>query len=101
MEITMASSESKNEMLVMVLTDLAEIYQKLVESPAVPEELRVKARQFREEFDSLLPYPGKGNAAQHSQGEQLLVKIARFLPRLLEVQAEPASVWNRDFSTAA
>ncbi len=86
----MASSESKNEMLVMVLTDLAAICKKLTENAAVPDELRVKARQFAEEFNSLLPVRGKGTAAEHAQGEQLLIKIARFLPRVLEVQAEPA-----------
>jgi len=90
----MTSSQSKNEMLVMVLIDLAAICKKLNENAAVPEELRVKARQFGEEFDSLLPVRGQGTPTQHAQGEQLLIKIARFLPRLLEVQAEPA-VSNR------
>ena len=88
----MASSESKNEMLVMVLTDLAGICKKLTGNAAVPEELRAKARQFGEEFNSLLPVRGEGTAAQHAHGEQLLIKIARFLPRVLEVQAEPATV---------
>jgi hypothetical protein len=86
----MTSNESKNEMLVMVVTDLAAICQKLAENSAVPEDLRVQARRFGEEFNSLLPYRGKGDAAQHVQGEQLLVKIARFLPRVLEINAEPA-----------
>ena len=86
----MNSMEAKNEMLVMVLTDLAGICKKLAENSAVPEALRVQARKFVEEFDSLSPYRGKGTAAQHVQGEQLLVKIARFLPRVLEVQAKPA-----------
>ncbi len=83
--------ESKNEMLVMVLTDLAGISKKLAEDSAVPETLRVQFREFGEEFDSLSPYRGKGTAAQHAQGEALLVKIARFLPRVLEVQAQPRS----------
>jgi hypothetical protein len=94
METTMSSSQSKNEMLVMVLIDLAAICRKLTENAAVPEELRVKAHEFEEEFNSLLPVRGKGTAAEHVQGEQLLIKIARFLPRLLEVRAEPA-VSNR------
>ena len=88
----MTSMESKNEMLVMVLNDLAGICKKLAENPAVPERLRAEARKFGEEFDSLLPYRGKGTAPQHAQGEQLLTKIARFLPRVLEVRAEPRSV---------
>lgn len=87
----MVSAESKNEMLVMVLTDLAGICKKLAENSAVPEKLRVEARKFGEEFDSLAPYRGEGTAAQHAQGEQLLAKIARFLPRVLEVGAQPRS----------
>ena len=88
----MTSNEAKNEMLVMVLRDLAGICKKLAENSAVPERLRVEARTFGEEFDSLSPHRGQGTAAQHVQGEQLLAKIARFLPRVLEVQAVPASV---------
>jgi hypothetical protein len=90
MEVTMTSNESKNEMLVMVLTDLAGICKKLAENSEVPEKLRVEARKFGEEFDSLSPYRGKGTAAQHFEGERLIVAIARFLPDVLEVQARPA-----------
>lgn len=86
----MTSNESKNEMLVMVLTDLAAICMKLAGSSAVPEELRVRARAFVDEFDALAPYRGKGTPGQHAQGEQLLMKIARFLPGIVEaVQARP------------
>ena len=46
MEITKASNKWKNEMLVMVLTHLAAICQKLAENSAVPEELRVHGRRF-------------------------------------------------------
>ena len=81
----MTSNESKNEMLVMVLTDLAGICKKLAENSDVPEPLRVQARDFGEEFDSLSPYRGKGTADQHAQGELLLVRIARFLPRIVEM----------------
>ena len=84
----MTSMESKNKMLVMVLTDLAGICKKLAENSAVSETLREQARNFGEEFDSLLPYSGKGTPAQHAQGETLLLRIARFLPRVVEaVQA--------------
>ena len=88
----MTSNEAKNEMLVMVLTDLAGICRKLAENSAVPEALRVEARKLGEEFDLLSPYRGKGTTFQHLQGEQLLEKIARFLPRVLEVRAEPSIV---------
>jgi hypothetical protein len=86
----MVTNEPKNETLVMVLTDLAAICQKLTENSAVPEELRVQARQFVEQFNSLLPVRGKATAAQHYGGEQLIIRIKRFLPRVLEVRAEAA-----------
>ena len=85
----MTSNESKNEMLVMVLIDLAAICKKLAENSGVPEELQVQARQFVEEFDSLAPYRGKGTAGQHFEGEELIAKIARFLPRVLEFGGRP------------
>ena len=86
----MASSESKNEMLVMLLTDLSAICQKLGENSAVPEGLRARAREFLAEFNLLLPARGEGTAYDHFEGEALLIKIARFLPRVVEVQASPA-----------
>jgi len=85
----MASNEAKDEMLVMVVSDLAAICKKLAEDSVVPDELRVKARQFVEEFNSLLPARGEGSRAEHAAGEHLLVSMARFLPRLLEVHAQP------------
>jgi len=90
----MATNEAKNEMLVMVLSDLAAICKKLSENPAVPGHLRLQASQFVEEFNSLAPYSGSGTPAQHFRGEQLLVRIARFLPTLLEVQAVSARSGN-------
>jgi hypothetical protein len=87
----MTSNAAKNEMLVMVLTDLAAICKKLAEDSAVPEKLRAQAREFGEEFDLLSPHRGEGTPAQHAEGELLLAKIARFLPRLLEVHAAPHS----------
>ena len=85
----MISNEAKNEMLVTVLTDLAAICRKLAENSAVPAELRTHARQLVEEFDSLSPHRGKGGPAQYMQGEKLLIKISRFLPRVLVVEAVP------------
>lgn len=86
----MATNEEKNEMLVMVLSDLAGICKKLSENSAVTEHLRTQASQFLQEFNSLEPYRGQGDPAQHFRGENLMVRIARFLPTLLEVQAVPA-----------
>ena len=70
----MISNDEKNEMLVTVLTDLAEICTKLANNPVLSNELRIQARQFREAYDCLVP---KGNFAQHLMGEELIVKIAR------------------------
>jgi len=79
----MTSMESKDEVFVMVLVDLAGICKKLADNSAVPDALRARARQFAQEFDTLLPDPGKGTPAQHAQGEELLCKITRFLPNVL------------------
>jgi hypothetical protein len=92
MEITMASNEEKNEVLVMVLSDLAAICQKLADNSALPDALREQARQFVTGFNVLLPYRGKGSPMQHAHGEELLIKIARFLPSVLDVKAEPATL---------
>jgi hypothetical protein len=88
----MAASKSKNEMLVMVLIDLGELCKKLAKNSAVPPDVREQARQFGEEYDSLLPYRGKGSGLQHYQGEVLIQRIARFLPRVLDVDAHPRAV---------
>ena len=86
----MTSNESKNEMLVMVLTDLSGICKKLTENSAVPEHVRARAAEYVMQFNALLPARGKGTADQHFQGEDLILKIARFIPSVLEVQAQPA-----------
>jgi len=78
------------EMLVIVLTDLAAICEKLTKHPAVLGDLRLKAGKFVAEFNSLLPVRSKGKADEHAQGEHLLIAMARFLTRVVDVQAEPA-----------
>jgi len=86
----MTPNESKNELKVMVLSDLAEICKKLAEHSDVPKALRAQAAEFVTKFNSLVPYRGKGNASQHFQGEQLIVQIALFLPKILEIHSWPA-----------
>ena len=88
----MTAADSTNEMLVMVLTDLAAICQKLADNSVLPDELRVQARQYVAEFNFLAPFRGKGTASQLCAGEALLVRMARFLPRVIEVQVEPRSI---------
>jgi len=92
----MGSNQEKNEVEVMVLSDLAAICQKLVENSVVPKTLRDRASEFVEEFNSLVPYRGKGDARVHLQAENLLIKIARFLARIVELQTWPADSSHLD-----
>ena len=89
----MVSNDEKTEVEVMVLADLAAICKKLALSPALTDDgLRQEAARLAKEFDSLSPSRGKGTAAEHNQGEVLLIRIARFLPRVLEIHAEPRTM---------
>ena len=81
---------ARNEIKVMVVMDLAAICKKLARNSIVPDNFRVEARELVEEFDALLPAHGKGTPAEHAQGEHLLVKMARFLARIIEIQSWPA-----------
>ena len=65
-------SESKNEVLGMVLTDRATICQKVSENDAVPERTRARAAGFVTEFNRLVPARGKGTAGQHFHGQDLI-----------------------------
>lgn len=83
----MTSMELANEdkMEVIVLTGLVAICKRLSENSTVPNELQAKARQYVEQYNLLAPYRDRSTTAEHAQGEELLVRIARFLPRVLEV----------------
>jgi hypothetical protein len=43
-----------------------------------------------EEFNAVSVGLVKGDAAEHFEGAELLVRMARFLPRVLEVYSTPA-----------
>ena len=86
----MDTNAARNEVKVMVVMDLAAICKKLAENSIVPDDLRAEAREFVEEFDSLLPVRGKANPSEKAQAEMLLVKMARFLTRVVEIQSWPA-----------
>lgn len=83
------SNEARNEMKVMVLTDLAALCKKLSDNPAITNEMRAEARQFLADYNLIAPFRGKGNAAQHIEGELLIDQIARFIPRVLEIESHP------------
>lgn len=80
----MSSLGLKDDVEVTVLTDLVVVCKKLAENPVVKEDLRVQAHEFVAEYNSLLPFRGKSTNLQHFQGERLLTRIARFLPRVVE-----------------
>jgi len=75
---------SKSEVEVLIVSDLAALCEKLAKQPTVPDKLRRKALGFVEEYNSLLPYGGEGTRPQHFEGEELLIRIARFLPAVPE-----------------
>ena len=79
----MTPTKPKDEILGMLLVDLGGICKKLAGKPGVPQEVRMRARQLAQEFDTLVPYSGIAAPAQHAQGEELLFKITRFLPSAL------------------
>jgi len=90
------TNAAKNEMKVMVLTDLAALCKKLADNPAITKEMRAKARQFVDEYNVLAPYRGKGEHHQHFEGEKLIVLIARFLPSVLEIKSYPQGEPNEE-----
>lgn len=56
-------------MKVMVLSDLSAICKKLADDPAVPDDLRARARELVEEFNDLAEVRGRGNSTEHSMGD--------------------------------
>jgi len=86
----MSENESKNDLKVMILVDLAEICRKVAGHPAAPEAMREQARSFVKQYEFLLPVRGKGNPDEHLWGETLFIQIARFLPQIIELYTYPA-----------
>ncbi len=72
----------KHEMERMVLTDLVSICKKLADNSVIRGELREEARQLVAEFNSLGVF--RGTAHELFEGEKLLIRIAHFLPKVLE-----------------
>jgi len=90
----MTPNEARYDLKVMVLTDLSEICKKVAENSAATEILRQRAGQFVAEFNSLVPYRGKGDVDQHFQAGKLLIQIALFLPEIAALQSWPADSSN-------
>jgi hypothetical protein len=85
----MGVNESRNAMKTMVLEDLSAICKKLKDHPAAPDDLRARASEMVEEFNVLVGDRDRGNAFEHFEGESLLITMARFLPRVVEVHSTP------------
>ena len=85
----MGTDELKNEMEGMVLSDLADLYRKLSSLSTLNEPIRMQAAEFVVEFESMVEFLGGRNTFQHFQREQLLLRMALFLPEILEVQVRP------------
>jgi hypothetical protein len=81
----MGGNETTNAMKAMVLGDLSTICKKLADDPAVPGDLRAEFREMVEEFNELMGDRGRDTATKLYEGEILLLKMARFLPRVVEV----------------
>jgi hypothetical protein len=86
----MGANEARNAMKEMVLRDLNAICKKLADDPVVPDGLRAEAREMVAEFNADAQGLVRGNAAEHYWGAELMVRMARFLPRVLEVHSTPA-----------
>jgi hypothetical protein len=89
-ESEMDENEARNAIKVTVLSDLSAICKKVADDPVVPDDLRARAGALVDEFNELAKVRGRGNAAEHAEGEALLTRMARFLPRINELQSTPA-----------
>jgi len=87
-------TQNRNELKVLVLTDLVEICKKVAENSRATKDVREKAGQLVAKFNSLVPYRGKGDVDQHFQAEKLLIQIGRFLPEIAALQSWPADSSN-------
>jgi hypothetical protein len=82
------------KMLVMVLTDLAASCKKLDETSELPEELPVQVCEFVAKFNSLLSTGGEVLSLNMFKAGN---RIARFLPRVFEVEAPPRRQVTEDW----
>jgi len=70
-----------DDVQVLVLLELITLCKKIAENPTVKKDLRVQAIGFVTEGNSLVPCRGRSTNLEHFEGEKLLSRIARFLPR--------------------
>ncbi len=80
----MASQQEKLEMKLMILAALAAVCQRLSDSSAITEDQRVQVRQFVAEYHLLLPFYGEGIPEKIFEAHKLLIRMARFLPNVVE-----------------
>jgi len=85
---------SQDKVKAMVLDDLAAICKKLAGEPALLEDLRVQAGEFVEEYNSLLGDRGRSTNAEHFEAAELLIRIARFLPRIVDEMVDTTRTFH-------
>jgi hypothetical protein len=72
---------SRDDVELMILSDLSALCKKLAENPVVPKKLRSEALGCVDDYNSLLPYRGTDREA-HFEREQLVFRITAFLPNI-------------------
>jgi hypothetical protein len=82
-------NEARNAMKTWVLSDLSAILKKLADDPAAPDDLRARARETVEEFNEYVGDRHRDDAALHFARGELLIKMARLLPSVVEVRTTP------------
>jgi hypothetical protein len=82
-------NEARNAMKSRVLSELSAICKGLADDPAVPDDLRARARAMVEEFNEYIGDRDRDNAAGHFERGELLIRMARFLPDVIEVRTTP------------
>jgi hypothetical protein len=75
---------SRDDVELMILSDLAALCKKLAHNPIVPERVRAEALGFVENYNSLRPYEGTGSRPIHFDTEGLVIQITRFLPNVTQ-----------------
>jgi hypothetical protein len=85
----MDANEARNAMKTWVLNDLSAILKKLADDPGAPDDLRAQARETVEEFNEYMGDGHRDDATGHLVRGELLARMARFLPSVVEVRTTP------------
>jgi hypothetical protein len=81
---TVPFDAARDEGELTILIDLLALCEKLAKNSRINAALRSRLQEFVKEGNSLRPFTGKPTNAEHFAGENLLIRIARFLPQIVE-----------------